>query len=84
MWLSTKFRASHNCSMRFTGSFVEIKATSRVVQGDFKGLKALAEEGVFRDFFLVSQDVVATRHEDTHPLGGVSETPVGGEIIANG
>lgn len=40
---------------------VEVKATTRVVPGDFKGLKALAEEQVFADLFLVSQDAVATR-----------------------
>jgi predicted AAA+ superfamily ATPase len=42
---------------------VEVKATTRLVPGDFKGLKALAEEDVFTDLFLVSQDAVATRQE---------------------
>ncbi len=40
---------------------VEVKATRRVVPGDLKGLKALAEERIFTDLFLVSQDKVATR-----------------------
>jgi predicted AAA+ superfamily ATPase len=40
---------------------VEVKATTRLVPGDFKGLKALAEEELFADMFLVSLDAVATR-----------------------
>jgi predicted AAA+ superfamily ATPase len=40
---------------------VEIKATTRLVPGDSRGLKALAEEQVFADLFLVSQDAVAAR-----------------------
>jgi uncharacterized protein len=47
---------------------VEVKAASRVVPGDFKGLKALAEERVFKHLFLVSQDVVATRHENIRAI----------------
>jgi uncharacterized protein len=40
---------------------VEAKATRRVAPRDLKGLKALVEERVFEDLFLVSQDTVATR-----------------------
>ncbi|MBW2078335.1 MAG: DUF4143 domain-containing protein [Deltaproteobacteria bacterium] len=40
---------------------VEVKAIARVVPGDLKGLKALAEERVFEDLFLVSQDTVAAQ-----------------------
>ncbi|MBI2335186.1 MAG: ATP-binding protein [Deltaproteobacteria bacterium] len=35
---------------------IEIKATTKVTEKHLKGLKALAEEGVFREFLLVSQD----------------------------
>jgi predicted AAA+ superfamily ATPase len=41
---------------------IEVKATRRVVESDFKGLNALAEEGVFEDFFLITQDSIATRN----------------------
>lgn len=40
---------------------VEVKAASRVAPADFKGLKALSDEGAFEDFFLVSQDTISTR-----------------------
>ena len=47
---------------------MEVKASSRVGPADFKGLKALAEEGVFADFFLVSQDPVATRQANIQAI----------------
>lgn len=47
---------------------VEVKATRRLVPTDSKGLKALAEEKVFADFFLVSQDVVSTRQGNIRAL----------------
>ena len=40
---------------------VEVKATQRVISSDFKGLKALAEEGVFEKYIIVSQDPINTR-----------------------
>lgn len=40
---------------------IEVKSSGRVSPRDFKGLKALSEEGVFREFYLVSQDRVSIR-----------------------
>jgi predicted AAA+ superfamily ATPase len=60
----TYWRSTHGHEVDFLvaeRTAVEVKATARVVPGDFKGLKALAEEQVFSDLFLVSQDAVATR-----------------------
>ncbi len=42
---------------------VEVKATKRLTKRDFKGLDALAEEGVFEKYFLVSQDPVETKKD---------------------
>jgi uncharacterized protein len=60
----TYWRSTHGHEVDFLigeTAAVEVKATERVTPRDFKGLKALAEEGVYTDFFLVSQDRVATR-----------------------
>ncbi|MFO7558991.1 MAG: ATP-binding protein [Desulfobacterales bacterium] len=60
----TYWRSTHGHEVDFLigeRTAVEVKATKRVVPGDFKGLKALAEERVFSNFFLVSHDSVATR-----------------------
>lgn len=35
---------------------IEVKSTRRVSPHDFKGLMALQEEGIFKEFYLVSQD----------------------------
>ena len=43
---------------------VEVKATQRISQSHFKGLKALEEEKVFKNYVLVSQDPVNTH--DNH------------------
>jgi predicted AAA+ superfamily ATPase len=58
------WRSTHGHEVDFLvgeNTAVEVKATTRLVPGDFKGLKALAEEELFADMFLVSQDAVATR-----------------------
>lgn len=47
---------------------IEVKSTKRVTFTDYKGLKALAEEGVFSDYFLVSQDPVITRQKNFHTI----------------
>ena len=60
----TYWRSTHGHEVDFLigeTTAVEVKATERVTPRDFKGLKALAEEGVYTDFFMVSQDGVATR-----------------------
>ncbi|RQD76555.1 MULTISPECIES: ATP-binding protein [Desulfonatronospira] len=60
----TYWRSTHGHEVDFLigeTTAVEVKATERVTPKDFKGLKALAEEGIYQDFFLISQDGVATR-----------------------
>lgn len=42
---------------------IEVKATTRVASHDLKGLRALAEEGICKKFYLVSQDRHARRYE---------------------
>jgi hypothetical protein len=67
----TYWRSTHGHEVDFLigeRTAVEVKASSRVVPEDFKGLKALAEEGVFADFFLVSQDPVATRQANIRTI----------------
>jgi len=44
-----------------TRTAIEVKATKRLSRNDFKGLKYLKEEGVFKKFVLVSQDPVSVR-----------------------
>lgn len=43
-----------------TETAIEVKASKKVSQNDYKGLKYLNEEGVFKKFILVSQDPVST------------------------
>jgi uncharacterized protein len=60
----TYWRSTHGHEVDFLigeKTAVEVKATSRVAPRDLKGLKALAEERVFEDLFLVSRDTVTTR-----------------------
>lgn len=67
----TYWRSTHGHEVDFLigeRTAVEVMATSRVAPGDFKGLKALAEERIFTEFFLVSQDAVATRHADIQAI----------------
>jgi predicted AAA+ superfamily ATPase len=47
---------------------IEVKASKRVTSYDFKGLKFLEQEGVFREFIVVSQDPVNTRKGDYQAL----------------
>ncbi len=42
---------------------IEVKATQRISRNDYKGLNYLKEEGVFRNFVLVSQDPISS-HKD--------------------
>ena len=44
---------------------VEVKASNRVSERDLKGLRALAEEGVFKNFYLVSNDRTTRRYEES-------------------
>jgi predicted AAA+ superfamily ATPase len=43
---------------------IEVKASQKISHRDFKGLKALKEEGVFNKYFLVSQDPINTSDGD--------------------
>jgi predicted AAA+ superfamily ATPase len=55
------WRSTHQHEVDFlvgTRLAIEVKSTTRTTSRHFAGLKALAEEGIFKDFFLVSQDPV--------------------------
>jgi predicted AAA+ superfamily ATPase len=47
-----------------TRTAIEVKATQRISRNDSKGLKYLKEEGVFKNFILVSQDPVSSLTDD--------------------
>ncbi len=51
-----------------THTAIEVKATQRTSSRDFKGLKKLAQEGVFQHFLLVSQDPVPRRDKQFRAL----------------
>jgi predicted AAA+ superfamily ATPase len=42
---------------------IEVKSTGRVSPRDFKGLVALSEEGIFKNFYLVSQDNISIKRD---------------------
>lgn len=43
---------------------IEVKSSARLNKSDFKGLRCLAEEKVFKKFILVSQDPIKTRQQN--------------------
>ena len=45
---------------------IEVKASTNTSTRDLKGLKALSEEGVFKKFYLVSQDRMNRKHDVFH------------------
>ena len=45
---------------------IEVKASTNTSTRDLKGLKALSEEGVFKKFYLVSQDHMNRKHDAFH------------------
>lgn len=58
------WRSTHGFEVDFlidTQTAVEVKSSLNATQRDFRGLKALNEEGVFENFILVSQDPVHTQ-----------------------
>lgn len=58
------WRSTHGYEVDFVigrKTAVEVKASQRITRSDFKGLKALEEEKVFKNYVLVSQDPVNTR-----------------------
>jgi predicted AAA+ superfamily ATPase len=62
-----------------TRTAIEVKATKKISRNDSKGLKYLKEEGVFKNFILVSQDPVSSSTDDilTIPWQQISLRPVG-------
>ncbi len=47
---------------------IEVKATKKVTGRDLKGLLALQEEGIFKNFYLVSHDRIESKKENLHLL----------------
>jgi len=47
---------------------IEVKATETVNKRDLKSLQALAEEGVFKQLYLVSHDPLPAKHDNIHCL----------------
>lgn len=47
---------------------VEVKASQKITDRDFKGLKTLAEENVFKNYIIVSQDELNTRKQNFQAL----------------
>ncbi|MGD9160093.1 MAG: hypothetical protein PVG39_16885 [Desulfobacteraceae bacterium] len=47
---------------------MQSKSSRRVTSTDVKGLKVLAEEKVFSDFYLVSHDPVETKKGNLHTI----------------
>jgi predicted AAA+ superfamily ATPase len=43
-----------------TKTAIEVKASKKISRNDFKGLKYLKEEGVFKNLILVSRDPVSS------------------------
>jgi predicted AAA+ superfamily ATPase len=61
--LLTYWRSKNGHEVDFllgTRTAIEVKASKTISRNDFKGLKYLKEEGVFKNFVLVSQDPVST------------------------
>jgi len=65
------WRSTHGYEVDFllgVETAVEVKASKKLVSRDFKGLKTLKEEGVFKKFVIVSQDPINTRDGDFQAL----------------
>ena len=63
------WRSTHQHEVDFTiGSHtaIEVKASKKIVPPDFKGLLALQEEQVFKQYLIVSQDPVEAKHGSIH------------------
>jgi predicted AAA+ superfamily ATPase len=43
---------------------IEVKSSRKISRNDLKGLKYLREEGIFRNFILVSQDPLSSRQDE--------------------
>jgi len=67
----TYWRSTHGHEVDFLigrETAVEVKASAKVSNRDFKGLKFLEEEKVFRNYILVSQDRIHTSDSSFHAL----------------
>ena len=65
------WRSTHGYEVDFLiglETAVEVKASQKITVRDFKGLKALEEEKVFKNYILVSQDPINTRDNNFQAL----------------
>ena len=65
------WRSTHGYEVDFLiglETAVEVKASQKITARDFKGLKALGEEKVFKNYILVSQDPINTRDNNFQAL----------------
>ena len=65
------WRSTHGYEVDFLvgrETAVEVKASQKISQRDFKGLKALEEERIFKNYILVSQDPINTRDNNFQAL----------------
>lgn len=65
------WRSTHGYEVDFLvgrETAVEVKASQKISQRDFKGLKALEEEKIFKNYILVSQDPINTRDDNFQAL----------------
>ncbi len=63
----TFWRSTHGFEVDFLigeHTAIEVKATNKISKRDLVGLRALTEEKVFKNFFLVSQDKVCVKKEN--------------------
>ncbi len=59
------WRSTHQYEVDFTignHTAVEVKATKKIAPSDLKGLLALEEEQIFKNYFIVSQDPIETKN----------------------
>ena len=69
--LFSYWRSTHGYEVDFLigrQTAVEVKASQKITARDFKGLKALEEEKVFKNYILVSQDPINTRDNNYQAL----------------
>lgn len=65
------WRSTHGYEVEFLigrETAVEVKASQKISQRDFKGLKALEEEKIFKNYIIVSQDPINTRDDNFQAL----------------
>ena len=67
----TFWRSTHGVEVDFLIGkeiAIEVKSATRVTASDFKGLEALSEEGIFKKFFLISQDPISNHYKSYQAL----------------